>query len=105
MYNGHIAKKYKHMMSFTYFNIHVTVVSTELGGAYSSGTPGLTSISKVHVFTQFCHIERLKDLRLRNTTSWYCCILMLYFDVKLMLSFCFKIQHGYKLCRLSFTYF
>ena len=49
------------------FNIHVTGVSTELGGAYSSGTPGLTSISKVHVFTQFCHTERPKDLWLRNT--------------------------------------
>ena len=33
---------------------------TEPGGAYSSGAPGLTSISEVHVFTQFCQINVLR---------------------------------------------
>ena len=56
-------------------NIHLTGVSTEPGGAYSSGAPGITSISEVHVFTQFCHIERPKDLRLRNTA-----LVLLYFN-------------------------
>ena len=41
------------------FNIHVTGVSTEPGGAYSSGAPGLTSISEVHVFPQFCNISSI----------------------------------------------
>ena len=39
------------------FNIHVTGVSTEPGGAYSSGALGITSILEVHVLTQFCHIN------------------------------------------------
>ena len=41
-------------------NIHVTGVSTEPGGAYSSGAPGLASISEVHVLTQFCQINVLR---------------------------------------------
>ena len=45
---------------YLFCNIHVTGISTELGGAYSSGAPGLTSISEVHVFTQFCHINVLR---------------------------------------------
>ena len=49
-------------------------VSTEPGGVYSSGAPGHTSVSEVHVFTQFRHIERLTDLRLRNTA-----LMLLYF--------------------------
>ena len=35
------------------FNIHVTDVSTEPGGAYSSGVPGIIPISEFHVFSHF----------------------------------------------------
>ena len=36
---------------YLFCNIHMTGVSTELGGAYFSGAPGLTSIWEVQVLT------------------------------------------------------
>ena len=65
---------------YLFFNIHVMGVSTEPGDAYSFGEPCFTSISEIHVFTQFCHIERPKDLGLRNTAYWYCCTLIIEFE-------------------------
>ena len=53
----------------------MTRVNTQPGGVYSSGVSGLTCISQVQRFTQFCHIERPSDLRLRNTA-----LELLYFN-------------------------
>ena len=59
---GHFRDPIVSSLVFLYLlcNIHVAGVSTEPGGAYSSGAPGLASRSEVHVFTQFCQINVLR---------------------------------------------